>query len=66
MQKRKQLDYKQFDVASAEQSKTIQIVQGMQEIKLHGCEKQKRWEWERLQAKIFRLGIKGVALNQWQ
>ena len=66
LQKRKQLDYKQFDVASAEQSKTIQIVQGMQEIKLHGCEKQKRWEWERLQAKIFRLGIKGVALNQWQ
>ena len=66
MQKRKQLDYKQFDVASAEQSKTIQIVQGMQEIKLHGCEKQKRWEWERLQAKTFRLGIKGVALNQWQ
>ena len=64
--KRKRLDYKQFDVAAAEQSKTIQIVQGMQEIKLHGCEKQKRWEWEKLQAKIFRLGLKGVALNQWQ
>ncbi len=66
LKKRKQLDYRQFDIASAEQSKTIQIVQGMQEIKLHGCEKQKRWEWERLQAKIFRLGIKGLALNQWQ
>ena len=66
LKKRKQLDYRQFDIAAAEQSKTIQIVQGMQEIKLHGCEKQKRWEWERLQAKIFRLGIKGVALNQWQ
>lgn len=66
LKKRKQLDYKQFDIAAAEQSKTIQIVQGMQEIKLHGCEKTKRWEWERLQAKTFKLGMKGLALNQWQ
>jgi ATP-binding cassette, subfamily B, bacterial len=66
LKKRKRLDYKQFDIAAAEQSKTIQLVQGMQEIKLHGCEKQKRWEWERLQAKIFSLGLKAVALNQWQ
>lgn len=66
LRKRKQLDYKQFDVAASEQSKTIQIIQGMQEIKLHGSEKQKRWEWERLQAKAFRLGMKGLALNQWQ
>jgi ATP-binding cassette subfamily B protein len=66
LKKRKQLDYKQFDIASNEQSKTIQIVQGMQEIKLHGCEKPKRWEWERLQAKTFKLGMKGLALNQWQ
>lgn len=66
LKKRKQLDYKQFGIASDEQSKIIQIVQGMQEIKLHGCEKQKRWEWERLQAKTFKLGMKGLALNQWQ
>ncbi len=66
LKKRKQLDYKQFDIASAEQSKTMEIVQGMQEIKLHGCEKPKRWQWERLQARTFRLGMKGLALNQWQ
>ena len=66
LKKRKALDYKQFDIAAAEQSKTMEIIQGMQEIKLNGCEKQKRWQWERLQAKTFRLGIKGIALNQWQ
>ena len=66
LKKRKQLDYKQFDIAAAEQSKTMEIVQGMQEIKLHGCEKQKRWQWERLQARTFKLGMKGLALNQWQ
>jgi ATP-binding cassette, subfamily B, bacterial len=66
LKKRKTLDYKQFDIASAEQSKTMEVVQGMQEIKLHGCEKPKRWQWERLQARTFRLGMKGLALNQWQ
>jgi ATP-binding cassette, subfamily B, bacterial len=66
LKKRKTLDYKQFDIAAEEQSKTMEIVQGMQEIKLHGCEKPKRWQWERLQARTFRLGMKGLALNQWQ
>ncbi len=66
LQKRKQLDYQQFDVAAAEQSSTIQLVQGMQEIKLHGSEKQQRWQWEHLQAKLFKLGMKGLSLNQWQ
>ncbi|MES1223680.1 MAG: peptidase domain-containing ABC transporter, partial [Bacteroidota bacterium] len=66
LKKRKQLDYKQFDTRAGEQGKTIQIVLGMQEIKLHGCENNKRWEWERFQANNFKLGMKGLALNQWQ
>jgi ATP-binding cassette subfamily B protein len=66
LQKRKQLDYQEFDIAAAEQSSTIQLIQGMQEIKLHGSEKQQRWQWEHLQAKLFKLGMKGLSLNQWQ
>jgi ATP-binding cassette subfamily B protein len=66
LKKRRTLDYKQFDVAAAEQSKTMEIIQGMQEIKLNGCEKPKRWQWERLQARTFRLNVKALALNQWQ
>ena len=66
LKKRKQLDYKKFDLASAEQSKTMEILQGMQEIKLHGCEKTKRWQWERLQAGSFKLGMKELELNQWE
>jgi ATP-binding cassette subfamily B protein len=38
----------------------------MQEIKLNNCEKQKRWEWENIQAKLFRVSIKGLALSQYQ
>ncbi len=66
LKKRKQLDYQQFDIAAAEQSRSIQLIQGMQEIKLHGSEKQQRWKWEALQASLFKIGMKGLALNQWQ
>ncbi|MCG2612719.1 peptidase domain-containing ABC transporter [Terrimonas sp. NA20] len=66
LKKRKALDYKRFDVTAKEQSATIQLVQGMQEIKLNGAERPMRWKWERLQAKIFRLNMKGLSLNQWQ
>ena len=66
LKKRKILDYKRFDVAAKEQSITIQLVQGMQEIKLNGVERPMRWTWERLQAKLFKLSMKGLSLNQWQ
>ena len=66
LKKRKNLDYKRFSVASQEQSVTIHLVQGMQEIKLNGVEKPMRWTWERLQAKLFKLNMKGLSLTQWQ
>ncbi len=66
LKKRKQLDYQQFDIAAAEQSRSIQLIQGMQEIKLNGSEKQQRWKWEQLQASLFKVGMKGLTLNQWQ
>jgi ATP-binding cassette, subfamily B, bacterial len=66
LKRRKDLDYKRFDISAREQSSSIQIVQGMQEIKLNGVEKQTRWAWERLQARLFRLNIKSFSLDQWQ
>lgn len=63
---RRDLDYKRFAQASAEQSNLIQMITGMQEIKLNNCEKQKRWEWEGIQAKLFKVSIKGLSLSQWQ
>lgn len=66
LKKRKELDYKRFEVAAQEQSATIQLIQGMQEIKLSGAEQPMRWNWERLQAKLFKFSMKGLSLNQWQ
>lgn len=66
LNKRKQLDYKRFAIASQNQSEVIQLVNGMQEIKLSGSEQQKLWNWERIQAKLFRYSIKSLSLGQMQ
>lgn len=66
LKKRRDLDYKMFTQVSAEQSKVIELINGMQEIKLHNAEKQKRWSWEYLQARLFKLSIDGLALEQYQ
>ncbi len=66
MRYRRELDIKRFNQSAGEQSKLIQLVQGMQEIKLNNCEKQKRWEWERIQAKLFKISIRGLKLSQIQ
>ncbi|MBI9034143.1 MAG: peptidase domain-containing ABC transporter [Bacteroidales bacterium] len=66
MKKRRELDTKRFEQMSKNQSSIIQLINGMQEIKLNNCEKQKRWEWERIQAKLFKISIKNLSLNQYQ
>ncbi len=64
--KRRALDYKRFKQISEEQSKVIELINGMQEIKLHNAERQKRWSWEFLQAKLFNLSVEGLSLDQYQ
>ncbi len=66
MKKRRDLDHKRFAQMSSNQSNIIQLITGMQEIKLNNCEKQKRWEWERIQAMLFKVNVKSLALNQYQ
>lgn len=66
MKYRRNLDYKKFAQASAEQGNLVHMVTGMQEIKLNNIEKQYRWKWERIQVKLFKINIKGLALGQYQ
>lgn len=66
LKRRRKLDYMRFQEAAANQSSIVQLIAGMQDIKLNGCEKQKRWEWERIQARLFNVSIKGLALGQTQ
>jgi bacteriocin-processing peptidase. Cysteine peptidase. MEROPS family C39 len=66
LKRRRELDFKAFAQNAANQSNVIQLITGMQEIKLNTCETQKRWEWERIQARLFTISIKGLALGQYQ
>lgn len=66
LKKRKELDYKNFSQVSEEQSKVIELINGMQSIKLHNAELQKRWGWEHVQAKLFKISIESLTLEQWQ
>ena len=63
---RRQLDYKKFAVSSRENLVTVQLIQGMQEIKLNDAEHLKRWEWEGVQASLFKLNFKSLSLSQYQ
>ena len=66
MRYRRELDHRCFAQSAGEQSNIIQLITGMQEIKLNNCEKQKRWQWERIQVKLFKIGVKGLAVGQVQ
>jgi ATP-binding cassette subfamily B protein len=60
------MDFRRFAIASKENTATMQLIYGMQEIKLNSAEQSKRWEWENLQAQLFKLGFKGLSLSQNQ
>ncbi|MDD2419047.1 MAG: peptidase domain-containing ABC transporter [Bacteroidales bacterium] len=66
MKKRREIDNRTFTQNAANQSSIIQLIAGMQEIKLTSCENQKRWEWEHIQARLFKLNIKSLSLGQYQ
>ena len=66
LKQRRKLDYKRFQQAADNQSNIVQLINGMQEIKLSNCERQKRWDWERIQAKLFKISIKSMSLGQAQ
>ncbi|GHV57604.1 ABC transporter ATP-binding protein [Bacteroidia bacterium] len=66
MRYRRNLDYKRFSQSAGEQGNLVQLITGMQEIKLNNIDKQYRWKWERIQVKLFKINIKSLALGQYQ
>jgi ATP-binding cassette subfamily B protein len=66
MKSRGRLDHQRFKQMSVSGSKLINIVNGMQEIKLTQSELSQRWDWEKLQATLFGLKVKGLSLAQYQ
>jgi ATP-binding cassette subfamily B protein len=63
---RRKINYQTFHLSAKENNATLQLIQGMQEIRLNNAEKQKRWDWENIQAAVFKLNFKNLNYNQWQ
>lgn len=63
---RRKINYQTFYLSAKENNATLQLIQGMQEIRLNNAEKQKRWNWENIQAAVFKLNFKSLNYNQWQ
>ncbi|MBP6664144.1 MAG: peptidase domain-containing ABC transporter [Chitinophagales bacterium] len=66
MQYRRALDYKLFARFAENQNLIYEMVTGMPEIKLTNSERQRRWEWEYNQARLFQINTKSLALAQYQ
>lgn len=66
MKYRAELDTKNFYHQSVNQNNVLELINGMQEIKLNGIEQVKRWGWERVQTILYRLQVKSMALGQYQ
>ncbi|MEN5433861.1 peptidase domain-containing ABC transporter [Sphingobacterium faecium] len=66
MKYRRQLDEKRFKIASDNQTYMVEMIQSIKDIKLNNAQKQKRWGWEALQAKLFKFKVESLALVQYQ
>lgn len=66
MKYRREIDNKVFEQSAQLQNNLVQFVQGMQEIKANNIERQKRWEWARIQARLYKISMRALAIGQIQ
>jgi len=64
LERRKTIDHTRFDLEAKNQSSLMQLIEGVQEIKLNNCEDEKRWEWERIQASMYHNKMNSLSLSQ--
>ncbi|RYE52749.1 MAG: hypothetical protein EOP48_15835 [Sphingobacteriales bacterium] len=63
---RKRLDWEYFDLVSKNQSYWVETISGIQDIKLNNYEQPKRWKWEHIQAKLYKVSVKSLSINNTQ
>lgn len=66
MKYRRELDHKRFKISSENQTYMVEMIQSIKDIKLNNAQRQKRWGWEALQAKLFKFKVESLALSQYQ
>lgn len=63
---KRSINHQSFHLNSKEHSKTLQLVQGIREIKLYHAENLKKSEWENIQLAINKLSYKNLSYTQIQ
>lgn len=66
MERRRSLDYRLFGSMTANSENIFEVINGMQEIKINHFELYKKWQWQKLQARLFKLNISSLKLEQYQ
>ncbi len=64
--KRKVLDFKFFSIKSKENNKIIELIHGMQDIKLNGYEEPKKKEWEEIRTSLYKRDMESMKVEQFQ
>jgi ATP-binding cassette subfamily B protein len=66
LRRRREIDYHRFQELSSHQNTLIELIQGMQEIKLQNSARKRRWQWSDIQAKLFGINLKALSIEQYQ
>ncbi len=66
LKKREFLDHQKFKLVSEEKNKLLELIQGIQEIKLNNAEKIRKEKWEEIQINIYDLEKRTVKLEMIQ
>lgn len=63
---RKKLDWEYFELVSKNQSYWVETIEGVQDIKINNYERPKRWKWEDIQAKLYKVNVKVLNVTNLQ
>jgi len=63
---RRRIDHRRFNEAAVSLASEMELVSAVAEVKLTGSEKQKRWAWEHVQVRLFKIQLDAMKLQQIQ
>lgn len=63
---RKKLDWEYFELVSKNQSYWVETISSIQDIKINNYEKQKRWKWEDIQARLYKVNLRILSITNTQ
>ena len=63
---RRRLDTNYFGLMARDQSYWVETISGIQDIKVNNYEKVKRWAWENIQARLYKVNVKLQSITNYQ